>query len=318
MINLATPPTAAKTRSLAKASSAKVVYHYTDAGGLLGILNSNTLRATSFQSLNDSSELSYGVNLICDVFKTSELIGDPAAIDVLSKFVDDLQQHLLDRDYFIVCASRDGDSLNQWRNYAAGNGYALGLETGIYAQVVDPTHDFPQKKHRDRMTFPVWMDVIYLETDQRAAASQIFQDLVVQGDSLIDDAMRAGKDPDDDLLMRLGNFAATLKHPAFAVEQEVRLIVDRDRFARPEFHPGRFGILPYIEVGQGSASPGSNGQGFALTNERRNLRPLSISSIACGPGEDFGRDRRRRVAEALATRHGYDIPVTASQIPLVT
>jgi len=39
-------------------------YHYTDAPGLLGILDSNTLWATDIRHLNDPSEGSYAVNKI--------------------------------------------------------------------------------------------------------------------------------------------------------------------------------------------------------------------------------------------------------------
>jgi hypothetical protein len=275
------------------------------------------LRASSFQSLNDSSELAYGVALVRKVFGDADLAGNAHGLNLLSDFVDRFDEHLLDRDYYIVCASKDGDSLNQWRNYASGNGYALGLKTGVYAQIVDREYDFPQKTQRALISRPVWMDVIYAKAAQEAAALRLLQTLVAPGDSLLDDAIDDGADPVNDLLLHLGTFVATLKHPAFAVEKEVRLIVDRSRHARPEFHAGRFGIVPFIEVGK----PHPNAE---MTNlfpthiERSELAPLPVSAIMCGPGEEFGRERRRRVAAALMARHNFDVTVEASLIPLVT
>ena len=40
------------------------LYHYTDAGGLHGILKSNTLWATHAAYLNDSQEFIYGTDLV--------------------------------------------------------------------------------------------------------------------------------------------------------------------------------------------------------------------------------------------------------------
>jgi hypothetical protein len=42
------------------------LYHYTGLQGLSGILQSNTLWATDFRNLNDSSELVYGAGILCE------------------------------------------------------------------------------------------------------------------------------------------------------------------------------------------------------------------------------------------------------------
>ena len=51
-----------------------VLYHYTSAEGLLGIVESGILRAGNFSYVNDASELTYGQELVTDVL--SEEIGD--------------------------------------------------------------------------------------------------------------------------------------------------------------------------------------------------------------------------------------------------
>ena len=47
----------------------EILFHYTDSKGFLGILESNTLWATSARYLNDSSEYTYGMKLIADALE---------------------------------------------------------------------------------------------------------------------------------------------------------------------------------------------------------------------------------------------------------
>jgi hypothetical protein len=42
----------------------EVIYHYTDAAGLFGIISNDELWASAPSSLNDASELSYGFQLL--------------------------------------------------------------------------------------------------------------------------------------------------------------------------------------------------------------------------------------------------------------
>src|SRR5215475_7899868 len=47
----------------------KPLFHYTDAAGLKGIIESNSLRATATNYLNDSSEIEYGCALLDEVLE---------------------------------------------------------------------------------------------------------------------------------------------------------------------------------------------------------------------------------------------------------
>src|SRR5438046_354076 len=45
----------------------RVLYHYTDAKGLIGILDSNRLHATHYRFVNDTSEINYGATIFSEV-----------------------------------------------------------------------------------------------------------------------------------------------------------------------------------------------------------------------------------------------------------
>jgi hypothetical protein len=97
------------------------LYHYTDAGGLRGIVESQKIWFTSYLHLNDPSELIYGMNM---VHRLLNEIGEGAHDGLVRRFceiVDDLFQHRKFSDvfgFYIASFSRNRDELGQWRGYA--------------------------------------------------------------------------------------------------------------------------------------------------------------------------------------------------------
>src|SRR2546423_10494745 len=60
--------------------SPRLLYHYTSADGLLGMLQGRQLWATNVRFMNDTSELAYGIRLVREVLQeSSETIGRVAA-----------------------------------------------------------------------------------------------------------------------------------------------------------------------------------------------------------------------------------------------
>lgn len=114
-----------------------LVWHYTDATGLLSILRTNTLWATSSQFLNDRGEIELGQRLAAD--RMAELAdADPDSVyaEVRAQMAEQ-QQAASQRPsqdqggaiFFVLSASTSSDSLAMWRNYGgAGESYAIGLD----------------------------------------------------------------------------------------------------------------------------------------------------------------------------------------------
>lgn len=109
-----------------------VLFHYTGADGLLGMLTSGSLWASNALYLNDSSELSYIRGVASEVIESNAAgLDHPIANAVMEGVVAKAIFEALDTaiDIFVVCLCEESDVLSQWREYGAGGaGYAVGFE----------------------------------------------------------------------------------------------------------------------------------------------------------------------------------------------
>ncbi len=144
-----------------------ILYHYTDAGGLLGILKPSwpsgiaqpaggaaLLRASDVRYMNDFRELRHGLDLLRERLR-AETRADFESSDVeavFELFADQLDVPLFDESakhlrVFAACLCKKGDLLSQWRGYAGGvGGYAIGFRTDVLKdrvtalQLTPPAH----------------------------------------------------------------------------------------------------------------------------------------------------------------------------------
>lgn len=107
-----------------------LLYHYTGAEGLLGILNSQSFWMTDLRYMNDLSELQYAEELIREVLSIKA-----------KQYADELLQTFFERcrgafnpygrsvSVFSISFCENGNLLSQWRAYGSkGGGYAIGLD----------------------------------------------------------------------------------------------------------------------------------------------------------------------------------------------
>lgn len=97
------------------------LYHYTDGGGLIGILQNKKLWFTNIHYLNDDKEFYYAINLAKKIID-EKYSGLHINYDELinSTFA-----------YFTFSLSAARDTLSQWRGYAPKGGYAVSLKSNI-------------------------------------------------------------------------------------------------------------------------------------------------------------------------------------------
>ena len=142
---------------LAEQEAAKItqpLYHYTNAAGLRGIIESQKLWFTSYQHLNDPSELTHGMNVVHQLL--SEIGG--GAGDGLVKMFCDMVDNLFQHGnfahvfgFYIASLSRADNDLGQWRAYADnGRGFALGLAPHLFEAI-----ETPNPKPTEHIVIPV-------------------------------------------------------------------------------------------------------------------------------------------------------------------
>jgi hypothetical protein len=263
-------------------------YHYTDAQGLLGIIQNGRLWATDIRFLNDPSEGSFLPERLIDLMESK-----PGGIsDTERKVIKGLQNALRNPGpkYSSFCASlsANGDLLSQWRGYGSfGNGYSVGLslEGGLpHPQVA------------------LYYEVKYGDDGLEELAFDLL-DLFVSSVEKWKDKMF------DEWISALRVLAKSSKDPSYSEEQESRLVCsyyrdDNDGFQNEkplQFRARGSDIIPYLPIS------------LNLLNDGETPR-LPIKRIVVGPGVDF--DRNYISINELLKAHSYDdVVVEPSVIP---
>lgn len=110
-----------------------IIYHYTNIGGLCGMVITGKIWATHVSMLNDSSEYHHGITVVKDCVRNSMPVSSKPLMDkILSEF---------ERvEPYVDSYSTKHDLLSQWRSYSGGKvGYCLGLTTDGIATFDDST-----------------------------------------------------------------------------------------------------------------------------------------------------------------------------------
>lgn len=230
------------------------VFHYTDRQGFVGIVEKGQLWASDINHSNDIAELRYGFALMDRGLQT---IAD-SGIQPVSDRVKSVMQFLNEGSFFspvyAVCFSTQGDSLSQWRGYARGGGFAIGLTPTSLQQIVAA---FPGTS---------LVRVVYKPKDHEKLAEMLLRELV---DLL-------GRIPDADwsnraamIVARRFGISATLlsarmKHPAFREEDEWRLLVAPAVGTPIKFRAARTSIVPYVQLPLNPTGKGLKGGTFVV------------------------------------------------------
>ena len=263
-------------------------YHYTDAQGLLGIIQNGRLWATDIRFLNDPSEGSFLPERLISLMESK-----PGGIsDTEREVISGLQKALCNprSNYSSFCASlsANDDLLSQWRGYGSfGNGYAVGLslEGGLpHPQIAS------------------YYDVIYGDEGLEELAFDLL-DLFVSSFEKWKDIIL------DEWAYTVSILAKCFKDRSYSEEQESRLVCtyscDKNDLFQNElplqFRARGSDLIPYIPMSLGLLKDGEAPR-------------LPIKRIIVGPGVDF--DRNYASINELLKAHSYnDVAVEPSAIP---
>ena len=272
-----------------------VLWHYTDAAGLQGILESGVLRLTDVRFLNDRSERTYGFttarSIVADMVRAGEVDGD-----IIEQTYATLTA--AGQRFYICSLSEHCDVLSQWQRYAAdGYGYCIGFEAKELVTVggleSNEVH-LPELAHRSDILEPTLLrQMLYdspaqLEKIRRCVSEVLRQ---TKGRELAPIYLFAA----------LEQVALQFKNPLFADEHEWRLI-----------QHGGYETRQFIHF----SAKGHYVRPFVATHKQLDGKAiLPVRGIVCGPRlED---DLAAEAVRELLTVNNYsvyDIDVRRSRL----
>lgn len=270
------------------APSDNYVYHYTDAGGLKGILLSGKIWGTDTRYLNDATEFVYGRDL-----GAAELRAFAAEPPLAGYFpqVADLLQRIPVGGHFTASFCAEPDLITQWKGYgAAGAGYALGFDRRLLAvsgpaALVKVEYE-PDKQRVQIRHLLAEMDGLIRRSLPLIAPASRLEFLTAAGKAL------AGM---------LAFLSLSFKNAMFKHEREYRFVeyvdlrTDEDR-TRIAFRDARGVLVPYIEM------------------DLKTSGALPLVGITCGP--TLGHEASADAVRLFLARLELDAPVTPSNAPL--
>lgn len=267
----------------------QIIYHYTTAAGLLGILQTGTLRGTNAGFLNDSSEIAYGLSLAEEVLREEIATrADPAERALADKTLGMLAADPKPFEVYVTSFSARRDVLSQWRGYTSQNGrFCIGFRVDGFSE-------------RDAFRLP--QRVEYARDAQRKAVHDAVSIACAALHEAVDDSHHAWQCVMA-LTFHLRRVICGFKHGGFAEEEEWRSIAtmsETDEMGALEFEAVAGLPRPFITMLDGS----------------RQSRRLPISEVCIAT--DSRRNAAMFATALLLRRRGYsDVALTETSIPFV-
>lgn len=272
----------------------RVLYHYTNAHGLFGMIKSKKIWASSYRYMNDSKEFEYGFDLIDEIYPKPDTyplrsnISDQSFAEHLRRKKWDYESDCL----FVSSFSEDENSLSQWRAYAGPHsGYTIGFRKSELENDGARLVACEYNKERQKA---VLKDLI--DGDLPVIRASFEKGLNDQGSKEHPDLAEYFNNVDE-IVLKIAQKATSFKHKSFSEEKEWRLVIGPSNIPskRILYRPSDTVIIPYVEIDFTDSA-------------------LPIESIKVGPGPH---QKRNEVSlRQMLSGSGYDnVHVSISDIP---
>lgn len=257
------------------------IYHYTDLNGLKGIIESGALWATNYAFLNDSQELTHGLNCLRTALKGLGGEFKAETIKAVESAFKSYQSVVAPHIYNIsFCA--EPDLLSQWRGYGSTQGVCLEFDS-------NELQDTLKLKRTGTYCKPV----VYTREDVGAEASLVLKEWLSQPG--VQDTILANPEKGRTFLLKLA-FAQVpfFKNEGFSEEKEFRVAITEPKKEEVKFRVSGAGLIPYLEV--------------------RSDGKLPLKSVRIGPCKD--REQLASGIRYLLVCRGYgDVEITHTETP---
>lgn len=252
-----------------------ILYHYTSAAGLHGILQSGALRATNYLYLNDTSEIEHGTKIVIGFLRDEAGRQRGELRQLLVEAADRLEQYTRETepdpilresaplDIYIASFCEEPNLLSQWRAYGGAEGrYCIGFDVKSLegfdivfpARVIYDTveqHELLSQTTRSILSITIsTMREKQMPTELAKIVPSTIPTRYSSDREVLEDA-RLG------LEFCLDRVLCRLKHPAFREEREWRSIIDLSNYDQTEvldFDVSGGKVRPYVKRFRGSSS----------------------------------------------------------------
>ena len=217
-----------------------LLFHYTTAVGLMGIVESGKIWTTKIQYMNDNSELQLAFDYIRNEIdlqrKGIEKTRTEEELEEMCKVLDSTEKI----NVSLASFTEMGDQLSQWRGYCEiGNGYSLGFDGHKLRKLVHSNNSYnlvpciyEEKEHKrlikelvDNYPTKKMLDATRIEDPE---LNDIFQFSLAFANSVL-------------------FLAPLIKSASFKEEKEWRLITTVLPYTEAKFRKGNYSLIPYWE-----------------------------------------------------------------------
>jgi hypothetical protein len=287
----------------------KTLFHYTTGHGLEAITKSKALWASAARYSNDLSEVRYARELALPIFEAKK---DLFMKESHARFFELVRLSFRNPEWpeneaFMVSFCETDNLLSQWRGYGPGNGYAIGFDL-IKENVVLMTTVQRIRLLLRRVDYDSESQKTSLIRILENSASLLSKMLSTNSADSIISMLFAS------VIFSLAEWMYTVKDPAFAQEQEWKLLAIPPK-AINKFPPFlEFGDAYDNYVGINSRVIGNRMVPYLEFIPKKDER-LPIVSVTCGP-HSYQRLNARAVELLLASNGFEGVKVELSKIPL--
>jgi hypothetical protein len=303
-----------------------IIWHYTNAAGLAGVIRENVLWASSTAFMNDRHEMRTGAELLRNLLERHKGYLDTGVLADLESML----RYATSQDpykTFVACGCKDPNNLTMWRNYTGPEvGFAVGLDATkamsmrrqrvMTEEMVDKLGFLEQDSKqevfenalRDLGSFP-WRDAVYNPESQIEIAWGRLREL--ESASVARSNGEWADRHELDVMSDIYNELQTFKHPGFEDEREMRVVcwagLHTD-LVYVKHRASRYGIVPYVELCLPADSKNNS------SNEPEPVQDLPIVGIAVGP-TPYPDEAASGVRELLRAAGRPSMAVIPSQVP---
>lgn len=237
-----------------------IIFHYTNPDSFIKIIEEGKLWATDASKMNDPNEYDLGIEKILEALdkpfqvESGELsMGDSSLFNQMlesaCKAFKQLLAHRQRSNSFICSFSKDGgDSLSQWRSYAAnGEGFSIGFcEDALIKKINTKNSNDPLKLICDDWFM---QDVTYSNMDFKEKIESTISQLSTHQDSSVGSEYIKSL-VEVRLSAKLEALAYFLKHEFYSEENEVRVVKLKDlgSHSSKKYRNTPYGISPYVDL----------------------------------------------------------------------